>query len=243
MYIRKMDYKKGFFFMMVCLLLFSISFSVNVSYVFGEEISISDVSDIEGQPSSDGFISSSAQLEADISGSAINKTYDFYTGPCSNCGNQAASNITKYNLWSKYVDIMPFNVPNASLDGNNLPAIEDMVYDETTNYGLNLSLTVRPDLTEMIVDNRALITYPLGLQLARDYLQWMAFNPPVRVNPSAHNAGKDVILYELDGASDTQADSIKVELDKALNALAFDLSNLSAALPKNKPSRIKTGAV
>ena len=182
-------------------------------------------------------------FEADIAGNAVRKTYDFYTGPCIGCSDSASGNITKYNLWSKYVDIMPFTVTNADLDGVNLPAIEDMTYDETTNFGLNLSLTVRPDLTEMIIDNKNLISYPLGMQFARDMLSWMAFNPSVRINPSANNAGRDVILYELDGATDTQADSVKVELGRAIDALAADLSNISAALPANKPSGIKIGAI
>lgn len=182
-------------------------------------------------------------FEADITGSAINKTYDFYTGPCVGCPNTMEDNITRYNLWSKYVNVMPFYVINANLDGTNLPAVENMVFDETTNFGMNLSLTVKPDFTELILDNKHLITYPLGVQFAADMMRWIAYNPSTRKNPPQTNASRDTILYELDGAEDTQADGIKIELVRAINGLAEDLSNLSTALPNDKPTRIKRGAI
>lgn len=179
-------------------------------------------------------------FESAISGNAVNKAYDFYAGPCAGCSNQQ-SNITKYNLWSKYVSIMPFYVSSGNIDGTNLPALENIEYDETTNFGLNLSLTVKPDLTELIIDNLSLITYPLGLQFACDMLEWMLFNPAVRVNPTRINASKDVIMYELTG--DTETKGKRKELEESIEALAFDLSNLSAALPANKPSKITYGTI
>ena len=181
-------------------------------------------------------------FEADITGYAVNKAYDFYAGPCAGCSNDQ-TNVTKYNLWSKYVSIMPFYVASADLDSTNLPALENIEYDETTNFGLNLAITVKPDITELITDNKHLFTYPLGMQFANDMLEWMAYNPAVRTNPHRINAGKDVILFDLSGSTDVKSDGIKVELKKAIDALAEDLSNLSAVLPKNKPSGIKIGAI
>ena len=184
-------------------------------------------------------------FEADLTGSAIRKTYDFYTGPCVGCMNTLRDNITKYNLWNKYVDIMPFSVSNGDLDGTNLPAIEDIKYDETTNYGLNLSITVKPDFTEMILDNKALITYPLGLQFANDMLEWIVGNPATRVNPPRDMANIDVqrILYELAGDKATYSRGLKGELRDAIEGLAEDFSDISAALPVNKPSGIRSGAI
>lgn len=182
-------------------------------------------------------------FESALTGSAVNKVYDFYAGPCAGCANSSSENISKFNLWSKYVQITPFYVANADLDGTNLPALEDIEYDETTNFGLNLSLTVKPDITELITSNTHLITYPLGLQFANDMIEWMAYNPAVRVNPHRVNASQDALLYELSGATNVKSDGIKLELSKAITALAEDLSNLSAVLPKNKPSRIKIGAL
>jgi hypothetical protein len=181
-------------------------------------------------------------FESDLTGSAVNKTYDFYAGPCVGCSG-SEGNVTKYNLWSKYIDIMPFYVSSGDLDGTNLPALEDIEYDETTNFGLNLSITVKPDLTELITNNLYLITNPLGLQFAADTLRWMVHNPAVRVNQSKINTSKDIIGFELAGGTETNSKGIEKELSEAIDALAVDLSNLSAALPKDKPSGIRIGAI
>jgi hypothetical protein len=179
-------------------------------------------------------------FENDLTGNAVRKSYDFYAGPCRSCPG-SGDNVTRFNLWSKYVDIMPFSCNVIS--GQNFPPIEDLMYDETVNYGLNLSLSVRPDITELITNNLSLLTYPLGMQFANDMLEWMAYNPAVRVNPSRVNASQGVLLYELSGATNTKSDGIKLELTKAIGALAEDLSNISAALPKNKPSGIRVGTI
>lgn len=180
-------------------------------------------------------------FESDITGNAVNKVYDFYAGPCAGCNDN--DNVTRYNLWSKYVSVMPFYVESGNLDSTNLPALENINYIETTNFGLNLGLTVKPDVTELITSNLSLITYPLGMQFANDMLEWIAYNPATRINPSRINASQDVILYELDGAVNTKSDGIKLQLKKAVDALAEDLSSLSVALPNNKPSGMKVGAI
>jgi hypothetical protein len=181
-------------------------------------------------------------FESAVTGNAVNKAYDFYAGPCIGCGGNEG-NITKFNLWSKYVEIMPFYVDNSKLDGTNLPAIEDIQYDESTNFGLNLALTVKPDLTELIVNNTSLITNALGLQFASDTLEWILMNPSVRVNANRINAEKSAIDYALVGSKDTNRKGLMKEAEDAINALAIDLSNLSAALPANKPTGIRIGAI
>lgn len=181
-------------------------------------------------------------FESSLTGNAINKAYDFYAGPCVGCSG-GQGNVTKYNLWSQYVRIMPFYVTNANLDSTNLPALENINYDETTNFGLNLAITVKPDITELITSNTHLLTYPLGMQFAKDMLEWMAYNPAVRVNPNAVNVTQNVLLYELSGSKDTNRKGVIKECDDAVNALAVDLSNLSVALPENKPSGIRIGAI
>lgn len=181
-------------------------------------------------------------FESDLAGSAVNKAYDFYAGPCVGCSG-SQGNVTLYNLWSKYSDIMPFYVTSGNLSGTNLPALENIEYDETTNFGINLSLTVKPDITEIVTNNTSLITYPLGLQFANDMLEWMYFNPATRVNPSRVNASMQAIMFELTGSKDTSYAGIRKKLDDAIEGLAIDLSNLSAALPSNRPSGIQTGCI
>lgn len=177
-----------------------------------------------------------AYFEDDIAGSAINKKYDFEYGPCSGCSS-AADDVRIYNLWNKYVDIQPFYFLSTNLDGANLPDLDNIKYTPTTNYGLNLSLSVVPALTEIISLNKQLLTYPLGLQFAYDMISWMLFNPTVRINPERINASQQVMMYERDGDANTEG--LKQRLAKAITALAEDLSKLSTVLADNKPSPVR----
>jgi hypothetical protein len=179
-------------------------------------------------------------FENDITGNAIRKKYDFYAGPCTGCPGPR-TNIALFDRWSKYVEICPFSVSSTKLSGTNLPAIEDMEFDETNNFGINLALTVKPDITELITNNLSVITYPLGLQFAVDIMTWMLFNPATRINPSQMNANQAALNYALNG--DNQSRGIVKDLTDAINGLAEDLSGISAALPENKPSGIRIGAI
>ena len=183
-----------------------------------------------------------AYFEDDITGSSINKKYDFESGPCNTCAN-TQDELRIYNLWNRYVDIEPFYVSSGDLDGVNLPDIDNMTFTPTTNYGLNLSMTVKPDVTELVLLQKDQIVYPLGMQFAYDMISWMIFNPPVRVNPNAVNTKmtSQQLYYERDG--DANTDGFKQKLSRAISALAEDLSKLSTALPDNKPSRISYGAI
>jgi hypothetical protein len=177
-------------------------------------------------------------FESDLNGYAVNKAYDFYAGPCVGCSG-SQNNVTLYNLWSKYVEIMPFY---ATPSGTDLPAIENINTDETTNFGLNLMLSVVPDVTEIITNNLTLITYPLGLQFAVDMLEWMMTNPAVRTNQSRINISKEFIASQL--YSDQAGNKgLRREYEEAVESLAYDLSNISAALPDNKPSGLSYGAI
>jgi hypothetical protein len=181
-----------------------------------------------------------AYFEDDITGSSINKAYDFEEGPCSGCSN-TRDEYRIYNLWNKYVDVMPFYFNAADLDGTNLPDLNKIQHTSTTNYGLNLSISVVPDVTALILQQKSLIAYPLGLQFTYDMLSWMLFNPTLRVNPESINANQQVILYERDG--DANTDGVKQRLSKAISALAEDLSKISTALPNNKPSSVRYGSI
>lgn len=181
-----------------------------------------------------------AYFENDIAGSSINKAYDFEFGPCAGCSN-TLSDRKAYNLWNKYVDIIPFYFSPAWLDGTNLPDITKIALTPTTNYGLNLSISVMPNVTEMLLNNKQLFVYPLGLQFAVDMLGWMTFNPPLRTNAVRANAGQQAILYERDGDANTEG--LKQQLANAITALAEDLSRISTALPDNEPSKVRYGAL
>jgi hypothetical protein len=180
-------------------------------------------------------------FENDITGNAIRKSYDFYSGPCRGCKG-SMENVTRFDLWSKYVDVIPFSCKSTHLSGVNFPDIENLEYDDTNNFGLNLALTVKPDVTELITSNLQILAYPLGLQFAYDTLHWMLLNPSGRINPLQNNS-QSVLDYELSGDKTSNKRGLLIEVERAIDALAEDLSNISAALPSNRPSGIEYGVL
>lgn len=174
-------------------------------------------------------------FEDDITGNAINKAYSWENGPCRSCPG-ALQEYSLYNLWSKYFKVSPIEFN--SLDGVNLPSGEGY---SMVSFGLNLGMTVKPDVTEILMNNKHILTYPLGLQFAIDMLSWIAYNPPRRTGAIQGNIEKNVILYDLNGEDGKSG--LKKQYADALKALDFDFSDISTALPSQKPSGFKYGAI
>jgi len=177
-------------------------------------------------------------FENDISGNAIQKTYDYVTGPCVGCPSHHHE-VNRFNLWNKYFDVRP--VSSGTLDGDKLPS--KLNASRTCNFGLNLSVTVRPDVTEVFTANKQALTYPLGLQFAVDILSWAVLNPMRRTNPTHGNIQKEVISYDLDGTGQGKNLGLRGKLEAAIKGLDFDFSRISAALPDSRPSRINYRAI
>ena len=164
-------------------------------------------------------------FEDDITGSAIVK---------SDC----ACEDVRYK-WSKWATIRPIEISSGDLDGTNLFDIDAIGYSDT-NYGLNLSFSVKTDITEMMVGRKELFVNALGYQFANDMIQGMVFNPDSRINKMQDTATRNAVTYEWSGTDNPN--SIKKRLDESVNALSFDLSKISQALADNGP-RIRLGAI
>jgi len=173
-------------------------------------------------------------FEDDISGTAIKKRHQFSTSPCQGCNGR---DLQYYNLWSKYVEIQPFEVASGDANGTNIWDLSKTGYPLATNFGLNLSLSAKFDITDLLMSNKGLFTDALGYQFAYDMLQEFVYNANSRLNKKGDNAQKQSVLYDLNGE-----DSIRSKLDKQIQALSFDLSKISQALPKDSPRRLKIGA-
>ena len=178
-------------------------------------------------------------FEDDVSGNAIAKTYDYTVGPCVGCPSHVGER-NRFNLWNKFFDVMPVSgTPSPSAD--MLPS--NFTPSRTCNWGLNLTVSVRPDVTEIFQTNMGAMTYPLGLQFAVDMLGWAILNPMRRTNPMHGNIQKEVISYDLDGTGQGKNLGLRGRLADAIKALNFDFSKISAALPDFQPSRFKYRAI
>ena len=162
-------------------------------------------------------------FEADISGSAIVKN---------------ACDGVRYK-WSKWATIRPITVASGDLDGTNIFDIDKIGYTDT-NYGLNLSFSIKTDLTEMMVDRKELFVNALGYQFANDMIQGMVFNSDSRINKMQDTATRNSVIHEW--SAPENPNSIKRRLDESIDSLSFDLSEISQGLAGNGP-RIHIGAI
>lgn len=154
---------------------------------------------------------------------AIEKNRDWSKEPCRSCSN---SEYASWQAWSKYLEVHPFKVP--ATDEAKMWDISDNLYTYTTNYGLNLQVTMECDLTDILVAQRRTFQNVVGLQLAADMIREFAYNPNFRINRMQQNFSRNELLYELDGDSQGYKKSgILHRLEKAMEALSVDTTGIN----------------
>ena len=151
----------------------------------------------------------------------VNVAKDWSREPCGTC------NIGDLNAWrelTKYIEISPFRVRSSETfrEFPELWNIEDNVYTNTVNYGLNVEVTVHCDLTDFIIEQRHMFATVLQRQMAARVIRMLAMNPSVRVNRNQSNASQFDLLYEVDGNPQGRKTGIGYELEKAYEALDLD---------------------
>lgn len=168
--------------------------------------------------------------EDDLIGQAINKGYDFGIIP-TNCG--ACNNDYRYwSAWSQYVKINPFSVQAGDLPGDKtLWDINRNQYDFIKNWGLNMDLTVKCDVTDFLCRERTMFADCLTKQVAIDVLQLIAYS--TRNNVEAKQT-RDMAMFALNN-KDNYTPGAEKKLEMSLKALSFDISDLNdACLPCNQ---------
>ena len=107
-------------------------------------------------------------------------------------------------------------------------------YTNTSNYGINVEISVGCDLTDFIISQRSMFANCLQMQVAYNLLRTMAMNPDVRVNRNQSNVSRMDILYELDGNTQGRKSGLGWELEKAYRALSLDTAGIDGiCLPCN----------
>lgn len=165
-------------------------------------------------------------LEDSLVGNAILKRYNFNGGLCDSCDGY---NSSAYKLWNKYFDIRPFEVQAADVNGANMWDVDKMGYTYDSNFGLNLALSVQPDLTQLISQEKKLFARAVGLQFAVDTLTMLRYNANARSNAKVNIPRNEDIVYDLEGLEGNSG--LKKELDNQIKGLQNDFSGLGEALP------------
>lgn len=192
------------------------------------------------------------QSELPEGSQAIKKDKDWSKEPCSACSR---SEYLSWVAWSKYIEIHPFFVNEELVDAVNfsndfnsdfakqvvhLWDIENNQYTYNTNYGLNLEITVGCDITDFIIEQRALFQDIIAKQVAIDMLREFAYNANVRTNRHSINASRPDILYEIDGDSSSMKKSgLSYQLDMAFNAIKISTNGIDRICLPCKNNGIK----
>lgn len=184
------------------------------------------------------------QSELPEGSQAIRKDKDWSKEPCGSCSRKE---LIAWKAWSKYIEVHPFfvNEELISIENGNLLMwdIENNQYTYDNNYGLNLEITVSCDITDFIIEQRAVFQDVIAKQVAVDMLREFAYNSNVRTNRHSINASRPDILYEIDGDSSSMKKSgLSYQLDVAFKAIKLNTSGIDrVCLPcKNNGIKYKT---
>lgn len=154
---------------------------------------------------------------------------------CTTCNSRSAAEYAKY---SPYVDIQPIQVDSDFLNKPSQSWTEnDMVVVTGTNWGLNMVFNVVCDLTDTYIYNKDLFTAALGAQIKLDLLTVIAHN-------GRNNQGADSARNKAFAELKAEQNPYK-ELQKAINTLSLDMSNLNpTCIPcEDKKTAINWGSI
>lgn len=152
---------------------------------------------------------------------AINFGRDWSREPCGTCNK---GDVQLYRLMSKFISFSPFYVATTEWDGK-LWDVEDNIYSNANNFGLNFIVSMDCDLTDFIIREKREFASVLQMQVATEALRTLATNPDVDVNRVQANATRDNLLYETDG-NGQGIKGLKGELEKAYKALSINTRGL-----------------
>lgn len=169
---------------------------------------------------------------------AIRKDKDWSKEPCKSCSR---SEYTSWLSWSKYLEVHPFYVNEEMLNESvTLWDIENNEYTYDTNYGINLEVSVSCDITDFVVEQRAIFQDVIAKQVAIDMLREFAYNANVRTNRHSINASRIDILYEIDGDSSSMKQSgLSHQLNLAYKAIKLSTEGLDRVCLPCKNNGIK----
>lgn len=157
---------------------------------------------------------------------AVNLGRDFSKDPCATCSMSA------YNTWkeiTKYIQIAPFSasIPAGWDDEPTMFDVQTIAYTSSCNYGMNAVITVGCDLTDFIIEQRAVFANVIQKQVAVNVLRTIAMNPSARVNRNQVNASRTDLLYEIDGNTNSpRAGGLGNELADAYKAISVDTQGI-----------------
>lgn len=180
-------------------------------------------------------------FETDVAGQAINRDIDLVAKPCSDCFKDIY-NLMSWETRNRYISVTPCEFPFSALNGEALPDMSKVGYTCNVNYGLNIALSARCDLTDFFVDNRAIFTRTLWKQVALDVVRGIAYS--TRVDGIKNELKQDAYAELKGDPNKAYKNGIEHECDMEYKGINFAVSDLNSPC-MNKPHNIglKVGAI
>ena len=158
----------------------------------------------------------------DLVGQAIQyDSLNWKNGYCRTCDKGVRS--SKYNSVARFVQMSPFYI-----DSTKVPAVgtmfdtDDMIYTYDNNYGFNFNISIKCNLTQFWIDNRATMTNALGKIVALKVLEMMKASSQV----SAIEQNVQInIIRDLEGDGDTRQVPFWAQVERAVKATNLDQAN------------------
>jgi hypothetical protein len=174
--------------------------------------------------------------QSDIVGQAIVKNIDVTTRPCHSCNRSEGADWEKR---SKFMRIRTFYIPESEMSPEGMWDIENTRYVSNTNWGLNLDLSMRCDLTDYLCRNANMMANVIKLKTEINIIEGLSMN--TRENKVAKNM-RVRAMHQL--SDEENKNRLPFQYASAIKALNFDLTELgSVCFPCQGPRRIKRGVV
>lgn len=180
--------------------------------------------------------------QEDLVGQAVNySNFDFEDGECGTCRNTRQY----YQEWQdvkSHFHIMPMYVPNGSYLKGKMFNMEDSMFSRKESFGLNFKFTVKCDLTDFFVEEKLEFRNLLKIKVAFKIMEMMKFSQ--QINQIEENL-KMMIIRDLEGDVDSKLTNMPTRYNRALKAVAFDMSGLNTiCLPcEDKARRTRYGVI
>jgi len=169
----------------------------------------------------------------------------------STMSGQSINSIADYNaLWEgqtqfpkgKLFHATAISAPVSAGTVSALWDVADTEYTVSTNYGINLRLTVECDYTAFILDQKQKFRQALTKRVAMDLVNELSHDPESRVNRHNENSAKSEIrlVHDIEGDTQGRAMGLAKEYGDALKSIAFDDSRIDRlCLPAQKRTGVR----
>lgn len=166
--------------------------------------------------------------EDEIDGQAVNYSFNFSKQPCVSCNGY---NLGSWNQRYKFFSLAAVKVNASNRDGVNMWDIQDTEYLYNTNFGLNLSVTLKCDIGDLICEESYLFKDILAQKVIVNLLQGMiqsteANDKQTMLNKLAFDALNGETIAVTQFKSENYGGEFR-KYEQYLEALNFDLSDLN----------------